>query len=471
MISDNINALFETEIAKGLYSEFLRAVNTHSMEQMLAGGVLVGFSGGADSVMLLCALLKYRELHPLKLCAVHINHKIRGAEAERDECFSRELCRNLNVEFISSHFDVPAIAKAESKGLEEVARNVRYSEFSRILQSRNDISCIAVAHNATDNLETVIFNMMRGSGARGLSGIAPVRNNIVRPLIFIPKKDIIEALIKSEIPFVTDSTNLETDYKRNYIRAEILPKLSELAKNPERQAQRLSAALRADNDFIEDCAERFISENKTEKGIPTAALAALPPALLSRAVILMQRAHTSVVPEYTHIEKIRSLLSSKGKERFSLSLPAELSFVSDGEYCRITNNQEASVPYFCIELEEGITPLPGGEEAILLSYENFNKFSSNVYKIAIQQSIPFDIIRGKLYARQRREGDSYTYGKMTRKLKKLFNSRKISPERRSTLPLICDDEGIIFVPGFPVRDCQGNASEKKLYIALLTKIN
>ena len=193
MSAANVNELFKTEAGEHVYSEFLRAVREFDLEKRIADGVAVGFSGGADSITLLLALRKFSSDNNFgRICAVHVNHMIRGAEADRDEAFSRQFCESIGVEFISVRRDVPAYAKKNSLGLEEAARNIRYSIFTELLEGRNDLSCVAVAHNATDNLETVIFNMMRGAGTRGIAGIAPVRDSVIRPLIFVPKRDILD---------------------------------------------------------------------------------------------------------------------------------------------------------------------------------------------------------------------------------------------------------------------------------------
>ncbi len=472
MNSIELNGLFDTETGKRIYSDALSAIKLHSMHEKIEKGILVGLSGGADSVLLLHLLLKYQIKHSFKICAVHINHMIRGAEADRDEEFSRELCRKLNVEFISFSINVPKLANEWSLGIEETARNARYSKFNDILQSRSDISYIAVAHNATDNLETVIFNMMRGAGAKGVSGIAPVRDNIIRPLIFTSKRDIIKALNEASVSFVTDSTNFETEYKRNYIRAQILPKLSVLSENPEAQVQRLSANLRSDNEFIESIALDFISENKEKQGIRMENLAKLASPVFSRVISLLQMEYTSVRPEYTHIEKLRQLVSTKGDIPFKISLPDGVTFVSDGEFAFLSTSGDFEENFeFNVDLEYGITPIPNSNNAILLSDTPLNNFSSKVYKISIQQLIDFDIIVGKLYARSKRDGDAYVYGKMTHKLKKIFNDKKISALNRKKTPIICDEQGILFVPGFPVRDGGSKNPAKVLYIALLVKIH
>jgi len=463
----DVNKLFSTGTGKKIYAEFLRAVKDFGFEERIRRGVLVGFSGGSDSVTLLLALKKFCDDNGFgKICAVHVNHMIRGAEAVRDEEFSKRFSENLGVEFLSFRRNVPEYARENSLGTEEAARNVRYSIFEDLLQSRNDISCIATAHNATDNLETVIFNMMRGAGTRGLSGISPVRDSVIRPLIFVPKRDILKALSDADIPYVTDSTNFETDYTRNYIRAEILPRLAHLSENPESQATRLSSALRDDADYLDREAERLFSEYKG-KCIPRSFLLDLPSAIFYRFLTLMAKKYGTFL-ENTHVTSIRHLLS-ESRGDFSVSIPGKMSFVCSEGSCSISNSHFKAQISYSSTLNYGENYIDEIEALIILSESPIDDFSSKVYKIAIQQAIDFDIIDGDVFVREKRDGDSYCYGGMTHKLKKLFNDRKIPPSERCKIPVICDNLGILWVPGFGVRQGGQKNPKRKLYVAVAYK--
>ena len=467
MIDIDLKGLFDTDKGREIYSDFLRAVADYSMKEKISGGVLVGFSGGADSVMLLSLLVKYTSENNLRLpVAVHLNHLIRGAEADRDEAFSRDFSRALGVEFLSFRRDIPSEAKQLSKGVEETARIARYSIFEDIIKSRNDISCVAVAHNATDNLETVIFNMMRGAGTRGLSGISPVRDNIIRPLIYSSKRDIVSALESSDIPFVVDSTNAETDYKRNYIRAEIIPKLFALTDNPEAQATRLSSNLRADDSYIESVAKSFV-DSFHKNPIPLDELSALDYAVFFRVILLMAKSKGIYSVENVHVLKIHELIRAK-KRDFAVSLPGEISFICRGGLCCVDKPSDFTLPEYHQKLVFGVNHVDAIDAEIILSDKPI-EYSSKVYKIAIQESFDFDIIEGELFVRKRRDGDSYVYGGITRKLKKLFNDKSVSPQKRDLIPILCDANGILWVPGFRVRDGGQKKSLKRLYIAIAYK--
>lgn len=457
----DVERLFDSALGKTVYENFERAISDYSMDKLLCGGVLVGFSGGADSALLLCLLKKYSEKNVCpKIAVLHVNHLIRGEEAERDETFARDFAHSLGVEFIAVKRNVPLEAKKASKGIEETARNIRYSVFDGILQSRTDISCVAVAHNATDNLETVIFNMMRGAGTRGIAGIAPVRDKIIRPLIYTAKRDVTALMRSADVPYVTDSTNGDTAYKRNYIRSEIIPKLFGLTDNPEAQAMKLSANLRMDDAFIYSEAERFLRAYPDK--VPYGAISVLPPALMSRVIFLLAG---SVSVERVHVDNICRLFLS-GVKNFSVNIPGGNSFICRDGMCCVGKLEPEQKPHFEKKLAMGVNVIPEINAEITLSYSPVDNFSSKVYKTAIQQSIDFDIIEGELSVRNKIDGDSYTYGGMTRKLKKLFNEKKIPEAERLRIPIVCDGRGILWVPGFKVRDGGKKSAVKRLFISI-----
>lgn len=464
----DINKLFQTKIGLDIYSKAKRAISDFSMERRLSCGVLLGLSGGADSVMLLLLLKKLKEEGKCgNILAVHVNHGVRGAEADRDESFSKELCYSLGVEFHAEKRDVPGEAKKLSKGIEETARIIRYSIFDDILRSRNDVSAIAVAHNATDNLETVIFNIMRGSGARGASGISPVRDNVIRPLIYSSKKDITLALEEAGIPYVTDSTNSETDYKRNFIRHEILPKLKELSEDPEEQVAKFCSHLRADNLYIEGEAQAFLEEHIEESKVDVGKILRLAPALLSRVIILMAKHGGSNGIEYTHVKKIAELLP---RGDFSVSLPGSVDFVSRDGFAFVGAYEEDYHPTYEIKLNVGKNYVEETGYGIILSHTPFDNSFSNVYKNAMFTAIDFDIIKGDIFVRERREGDSYSYGGMTHKVKKMFCDKGIPKHERYLLPMLCDSSGLLWVPGFSIRGGGKKNASRKLYVAVIPNI-
>ncbi len=444
---------------------FLDTLARYGMDDLMirAGVVVAGFSGGADSSCLLRLLHEHCRTLGVTLAAAHINHRIRGDSANRDEEFCRNVCRELDIPLYVGVYDVPALAKEWSMGLEETARKVRYAYFdqvSAILTGAPSKAVIATAHNATDNTETVLFHLLRGTGLHGLCGIAPLRDErYIRPLIRISGDDIRCWCRDNKIPSVTDETNADTSYTRNRIRHDILPHLREITPSPEDSITRLTSLLRQDDDFLEQTAQNLAG---TGTSLPRDSLTGLHPAVLSRILrILYSRLSPGSSPGEIHIRSCIELLLSDRTDA-SLDLPGSIRFLIDRHTVRFEqaaktapkkadfefsfdhSNYENSL--YNISFQMGISP------------ENQQNFTSlfnkdeNIYKLSIHKTLDFDKIIGALKIRNRREGDTFYYGGMTRRVKKLLTDHKLTAEEKACLPILCDDCGIVWIPGFPLRD-------------------
>lgn len=458
-----IERFFATSGSK-IYDVAERTVKDLSMQEYIESGVVVGLSGGADSVMLLCFLLEYRRRSSLDLTIAcsHINHGIRGDESDADESFCKSLCDRLGVELILDRYSIPELAKRSGRSIEESARITRYSVFSRIISGRKDIGCVAIAHNMSDSAETVIFNILRGSGARGASGIRPIRDNIIRPLIGISKRKIQSAADEFGIPYVTDSTNLCDDYTRNYIRHEIIPSFERITSDPERMITRFADNMRSDDDFINSFVDEFFS---THKVIRNSDLASLHHSVFVRVMSKMaDKAYASL--SYRIAADIHALLH---KDNFSYSLIGGASFVCERGECRVSRDTGEGID-FCFAVGEGLTDLSPLNAIFVMSRERNEKTYSNVYKNSIQANLSSAIINGSLYFRPKRDGDTVYYGGMTHKIKKLFSDTKIPRSKRRLIPILCDDSGVVWVPGFGVRD-DGVPKDQREDIYVLLAIN
>lgn len=443
-----------------IYNEAEKAIDKFSMRKAIEKGVLVGLSGGADSVLLLCFMIEYRRRNncDFSIASVHIHHGIRGSEADRDEEFCHKLCHGLGVEYICRKFDVPFISKNTGVSLEEAARNVRYNAFKEIISGRKDIDTIAVAHNRSDSTETVLFNILRGSGSKGACGISPVRDKVIRPLIEISKKDIIDALNLACFPYVTDSTNLSVDYSRNYIRNEIMPVLRKISNDPEKMISRFSDNLRSDDEFITSFANDFLEKNRL---VTNKALLRLHPSVFVRVIKRMSEACGAGVSSKI-LNDIRSNLVN---DNFTYSLIGGR-FICNRGICSISDDTQESIDYL-VFLSDGVNSIDEIGVEVSVSSEPFNKSYLNVYKNSIQADISSAIIIGRAYFRPKKNGDTIYYGGMTHKLKKLFNDRKIPLSLRKKLPVLCDQNGVVWVPGFGVRDDGVPENERKsLYVLL-----
>ena len=189
-------------------------------------GIVAGISGGADSVFLFLYLLQVQKEYNLRLCFVHVNHGIRGSEADRDERFVEELCEQNGVMYKVFYKDIPKMAQEMSMTEEEAGRVYRYECFEDVRKELG-YNKIAVAHNQDDQAETVLFQLLRGSGFRGLGGMRAKNTDVIRPLLAVKKQEIVETLEKKGQSYCMDSTNNEDEYARNQIRNHLIPYLRE----------------------------------------------------------------------------------------------------------------------------------------------------------------------------------------------------------------------------------------------------
>ena len=453
----------ELSFSERFYSAVEETVDTYGMLE--TGPVLAAFSGGADSTVMLCILSSLCRERGIALHAFHVNHMIRGKEADRDEEFCREFCRVNGIEFASVRIDIPSLAAKEQKGLEETARKYRYAALERCC-SENGVKKIATAHNANDNLETILFNIARGSGLAGICGIPPVRGNIIRPLIRASKEDILEFARRADIPYVTDSTNSDPAYSRNRIRMRVIPELQKINSRAIMNAARLSENAAGALSFIDEEAKK----HRDTDGVPE--LLSLHPALLYRVLEQRYKSAGGDSLEAVHIKAITRLMAV-GAGESSVSLPGGLcAIIRKGRLGIVPEEEKEDAPAFAHELSKGENVIPETGDCLFLTNDRksaslFLKEKKNIYKSFIQVEINCDIIDGRIYARSREPGDSYRFRGMTRSVKKLLSASDIDRRQKERLPFLCDRKGILWIPGFPVRDKEKTENEhnnKVVYI-------
>lgn len=420
--------------------------------------VIVGFSGGADSSLLLEYFVSRRntETDFPEVRAVHVNHMLRGAESDSDEEFCRRRCAELSVPLEVRRIDVPAMMAESGMGCEECARKARYAAFDDVRRSLDGDSLIATAHNADDNLETVLFNLARGGGATGLSGIAPVREDgVVRPLLGFGAEEIRQACRDLSIPFVTDSTNAHEEYTRNFIRHSVVPRLKEVNPAAADASVRAGISLREDGEFIRGLALDAVGGYLAAGEIPRNIMAELPDPVLARAIVMLTGSITHIAMSAEQVRACRRLIRESGTGKMSLP---------DGVTLEVSKNlvsvfRPRTVSEFCFDVD-----LPAGDDCVKYSCEvagfdlyfcrnlsGLPKDCENIYKLSINSAVRFDTIYGKVYVRSRMPGDSLYLGGTHRKLKKMICDRGVPESRRARLPVICDCEGVLLVPGLPVR--------------------
>lgn len=234
-------------------SEYIRRNNMLDFRDVIVAGV----SGGADSMCLLNILIDMREIWDIDIVAVHVHHGIRGISADKDMGFVEEFCEKKGIEFRAYKYDVPGIANEKHLSEEEAGRIVRYEAFEKVrdelLKKYSDRNVrIAVAHNMDDNNETFLFNLFRGSGIKGISGISPVRDSIIRPVLCLSRSEIIDYLTDKGVDYRIDSTNMETDYTRNKIRLKLMPYIRDnINEGVDGNISRTSQLLREISEYME----------------------------------------------------------------------------------------------------------------------------------------------------------------------------------------------------------------------------
>lgn len=285
--------------------------------ELIARGdsITVGFSGGADSVCLFTVLHELKALLGIRVQAVHVNHNLRGAEAERDEEFCRRLAAELGEPFCAVSVDVTGYAAEHGLTEEEAGRILRYEALKEKAEhfAVAGRALIAVAHHADDQAETVLLNLMRGSGLKGLGGMRAKRGNIIRPMLGVSRSDIVAYLKERGISYVDDSTNFENEHTRNRLRNIILPELKEYVNAA--AAEHISgtaAMLRDADDYIAEEARQYVSE----LGEPQ--VTALYKILALNQSVLKQKAR--IFRRYVIIETLKSLnvpLKDWGERHFA----------------------------------------------------------------------------------------------------------------------------------------------------------
>lgn len=380
--------------------------------------IVIALSGGADSVSLLHLLNSIKEEYKLDLYAAHLNHGIRGEEADRDEQFCKILCKKYNIPFICEHRDIPALAKERGIGEELCGREERYAFFESAAASRNAI--IATAHTASDNAETLLHHLSRGMSLGGAAGIPPKRGNIIRPLIEQTREQIEAYCAEHDLEYVTDSTNLSDDYTRNRIRHNIIPQFHQLNPGFEKAALRFTQSAAAAKDFLDECACRALEKSRTPFGYDAEILKKNHEAVLYNALAMLCGGNA----EQQHLRAIAEILPKNG----AVSLNGGKTAVCRQGILRIT---EESLRKNFLEI-----PLCGA-----ISFD----FGDTIVNAFIDNSK----LEIKPLFRTRQSGDSFTFydRKITKPLRKMMNEKKIPSELRDRTLLLCTGSTVLWCMG------------------------
>ena len=366
--------------------------------------IVCAVSGGADSMALLWALYLLKEEWDLDLAAAHFNHRLRDEESDRDEAFVRDFCEGYGIPLhVGSGTVIPG-----KKGLEAAARDARYAFLSALPGK------IATAHTADDNAETLLMHLVRGTGLKGLGGIAPRRDNLIRPMLSITRTDVEAFLEEYAVSHIEDSSNGTDEFLRNRIRRHVMPLLKE--ENPKLAENLSSTALRLRQD------EQVLREFAAAAPRDIEVLRTLFPAVRTRVLEQILKESGVKEPEAVHIKALESLVFSKNPSA-KANFPGSITISRVYNVLEVISEPEkAEIPFTCRTAE-----------SIVNTADTFT-----VHPV------------GEIYIRSRISGDTIRLPGGTKSLKKLFIDRKIPAAQRDQIPILCDEMGILGIPGIGV---------------------
>lgn len=370
--------------------------------------VICAVSGGADSMALLWAMHLLKDKLKIELQAAHFNHNLRGEESDRDEAFVVSFCENHGIPCHVGR----GIVEAGEKGLEAAAREARYA-FLQSLSGK-----IATAHTADDNAETMLMHLIRGTGLKGLGGIAPQRENIIRPMLTATRQEVLQFLKEENITYVTDSSNDTDAYLRNRIRHHVMPLLRQ--ENPSIAENLSSAALRLRHD-------EAALDQAAELTADVEALRQMPVAVQTRALQKLLVHFGVKEPEAEHVDFLRRIVNSENPSS-SGEFPGGV--VIGREYGTLAKLEKGE------KLGTYVLNCPGETEIPELGIRVTCKSG---------EGIPV-CVKGTLVLRGRKEGDTIRLPRGTRTLKKLFIDKKIPAMGRDRIPVVADDAGVLLIP-------------------------
>ena len=408
-----------------------------------SGIVLCAVSGGKDSMYLLEKLRELAPLYGFELCCAHFNHRLRGEESNRDSRFISDYCAKLELPCYVGEGDVGDFASENGLGIEEAARFLRYEFLEKTADEIGAVR-IATAHTADDNAETMLFNLSRGSGLRGLCGIPPVRGRIIRPMLLTTTSEVYKYLEENAIPYVEDSTNLKDDYTRNKIRHRVVPELRDLNSGFDESLIRCAASLREDEEYLSSLAQSFLAVHYRDKVLSAAEFSALPEPVSARVLQL-------IVPfglSRAHIEAVRYIAGGKESHAFA-DIPG-LRVVREYDKLRF-----GSSPYTEISKRQlkigGITEIDEAGLEITCEFIKNCKDVHNSFNIFFFKN---DSICGNMFVMSRLEGEKIRLAgrNCTKTLKKLFSEAKLNGENKALVPVLYDEAGAIAVYGFGIAE-------------------
>lgn len=443
-----------------LSDRVLKYVRKHNMIAD-GSGILIALSGGADSICLALILKDLQESLDLKLMACHINHSLRGEEADGDEDFSRDFCEVNSIPFISVRVDVNSYAEDNKIGTEEAARLLRYETFDRV-SAEYGLDYTALAHNKNDQAETILFRFLRGSSSKGLSGMKPKRDDkYIRPLLDTTRQEIEEYLESKGQTFRTDSTNLTPDFTRNKIRLELIP-LLERDYNPDiiNTLTETGELMTMDSEYLDKKALELLESNsllKKDRIVIGGKLFKEDQAITSRAVLIAYgrlKGYTTDISKI-HIDDILKL--AEGETGKSLDIPGGVTVENSyGDISLIDKDKtECNAEEYSSELKINVTGIKHesftfGEYTVTVNNEPENESKEHISgkdgnkkKDSINFNLDLRKVGDNLILRTRRSGDKIRLKGISgrKSVKSLFIDKKIPRDEREKILVITNGIG------------------------------
>lgn len=451
-----------------------RVLDTIEKYNMITKGdrVLVGVSGGADSMALLHILKRLRHELGIEIYVAHINHGLRGEDADADAAYVEDICIEWGIPFFLKKACVSELAKEWRLSEEEAGRRVRFSFFDEVLR-QIDGNKIALAHHRDDQVETIIHNIIRGTGMEGLRGIKPIRDNkIIRPLIEVDRVSIEEYLAMENIPYRHDHTNDCTIYTRNKIRHELIPYIEEnFNPNFKESIIRMTEIIGDEDEFLSDYVNELIDKNIAVKSDKVF----IPLDFLTSCHVAVKRRIVRTCIDYLcgsvinigqkHIDSILDVCNSNTGT--SITLPLELTVYRDYNAILLIKGVDKKKVEFNLELKvPGLTVIDEISMEIQTRYVDRFEFK-DPYCVYIDG----DRISNSLRIRNRLKGDRFRPLGMkgSKKLKDFFIDEKIPKYMRDNIPLVVDGNTIVWVVGYQISDDYKITDKTKNIIELRAK--
>lgn len=439
-----------------VYDRMKKTVLDHQLIQE-GDGIVVGLSGGPDSVCLLHTLYRLSKEIRIKIYAVHLNHMIRGLDAFLDSLYVMKLCQSLYIPCFVRAIDVPKYCQDNKLGLEDGARRLRYQIFSEV-RDRMGANKIAIGHNKNDQAETILMRIMRGTGLQGLRGIEyKRRDGVIRPILDLDRESIEAYCLEHKLLPRIDATNLEAIYSRNKIRLKILPYMkSEFNDNIIDSIVRMGDSLRSDSDYInsqvDKIAEYAVKTYSDGSYIFVDYIKDSHPAIKNRLIIGAIRSLLGNVTsiEKKHIDEVLELMPSDKRYK-KLDLPKGLHAYRFADYILISQKE---IKIEDVEYDYKINPgtdqyIEEINKTLSTRLINQNDFDRNSFKNG-KQYLDFDKIKGHIRLRNRRQGDKIRLLGGTKKVKDLFIGLKVPREERSFVPLVVNNDTIVSIYGYRI---------------------